>query len=79
MADVTAVPTFAEEVELLDGIEARFDDPDDGDDWEGDGTEPDWEDDEDEWDDEEDEDDWDDEDEWEEDDEWDDDLEELDE
>ena len=57
MSDVMAVPAVGEEVELLE-FEARFDDADEGDDWDGNGTDTDWEEDEDDWDEEEDEDEW---------------------
>ena len=67
MADVMVVPTFDDDVAALE-FEARFDDPDDGDEWE-DEIDSDWEEEEDdEW--EEEEDDWeeDEDDDWEEDD-----------
>ena len=79
MEDVRVVPAFAEEAELLD-IELRFDDSDEGDDWDGDGADPDWEeDDDDEWEDDEEDDEWEEDEDWEEDDDWDDEIDDVDE
>jgi segregation and condensation protein B len=78
MADVMAVPAADEEVRLL-GYEARFDDSDEGEEWDGNGADPDWEEDEDDWEDDEEEDEWEEDDDWEEDDEWEDDEQDEDE
>ena len=68
MADVMEVSAIEEEL-APSWVENRFEDSEEGDDWEGNGEDADWEEDEDEWDDEE-EDEWEEDDEWEDEEEW---------